>query len=579
MCLKNSNCRSPLASLTKPLVGTLLSAMAAVPAATLAQSGQQAQAASDADVIEAWQAKNPGGLVPTLRTEGTGTRLEWTGSVTADRYRNQISSGAGAAGTPLVTGQHYRATAAGDARWIRADGAADHLQFNVLQSNDPAVLRGKHHQIGALQFGRNRAGYAVALGDVAPNFSPLSSALGLRGIWGQADIGRVAMSTYAGQVAESWESWQQRDLRTQPLRSVHGLKLEYPLASTFKAYVTTQGYSDHPASSPFFAGEAESSARNHTVGFNYRSGALGVQAETALSAWESAAGDSRSGQATVIDGTWQGDKWSLRFGAHDVEAAYTSLSLMAKPGISEAYVAADWSLSTRVSLVGDVRRSRQSFLATAFTPAYSIDTDAFSLAANFNFGPDWPGWSGSVQGVHSVARTVDDQKQRNQSANISLNYASAGLAFNLGYGQGHLSNSAAPQQDSDSQQLTWTLRRTLLSGAAGLGGWTAVAGWQGKAQLQTNADGARIRNGDTGLQLSLERAAVGSVNLLLTSGAVTPATGLPSARSRGVQLDASYLPTKTSSIKVYWRHIRLNANYAELAVIERTAGVQLNASF
>lgn len=540
------------------------------------------QAASDAQVIDAWRAANPGGPVPQLKeTQGQGTRIEWTGSASVDRYNNRITSASGYAGTPLVTGQHYRANLSGDLRAIHAQGAVDYLQFSNLHSNDPAVLFGKNHHLSTLQFGRSASGYSVALGDVAPNFSPLSSSLGLRGILGQGTLGAVSVNAYSGQVAESWESLLERDLRMVPLRSARGLKLEYPLTASTRAYATTQGYTDRPSTtpSPSFAGVSPSSSHNHSLGFAHRDGRFALNGETAVSSWEDGGLNDRHARATVVDGSWQTDKTTWRFGAHEVDPGYTSLSLMARPGISEAYVAADWAVSPAWSLGADVRRSKQATLATPFTPAFETETDAVTLGVNFNFGADWPGWSGSLQGVHSVARAADDQRQLNRSVNALINYASPTLNASVGYGRGRLENSVSPDYDSDSQQLTWALRRSLFAMDGGWRGWTGVVGLSGKAQWQEMANGSELKNGDAALQFTFERAAFGSVNLLLTAGSITPGIGYPSARSRGIQLDATYLPTKSSSVKVYWRHMRLNANYATLAVIERTAGIQLNASF
>lgn len=573
---------SPTGRLRRQLQGPLiLGTLLAWPVQSLAQPAPGLpDSASDAEVIAAWEAANPGAPVPSLRDGGPqGVRIEWKGSASADRYSNHITSASGQAGTPLVTGQHFKATFSGDLRAIRPGGTMDYLQFATTHSNDPAVLPRKPYQTGTLQLGRSAADYVLALGDVAPHFSTLSSSLGVRGLLGQTRLGPLSVNAYAGQVAESWEALLERDLRTQPTRSVRGLKLEYPLGTSTKAYVTSQSYTTGSLSSPGLAFSGDTAGRSHSAGFVYKGPTLTVAGETALSSSDDALSGERSARATVVDGTWQKDKITVRAGVHDVDPGFSSLSLSVRPGIQEAYVSAEWAVSALASLGGDFRKSRQTTLGTPYAAAIESETDAATAGINFNFGPDWPGWSASVQQLHSVARAADNQRQLNQSTNLALNYASPSFSLNLGFGRGRVTNSNAPEYDADSEVLTWAVRRMFASGASAVGSWAGSIGWNGKAQIQTPANGTGLKSGDTALQLSLERSGFGSVSVLASSGILTPAPGSPSARSSGFQLEAVYLPSRSSSVKVYWRHMRLNANYSTLAVLERTTGIQLTANF
>jgi hypothetical protein len=191
-------------------------------------SGAQVVAATDDEVIRGWQQAQPGSPVPVLTAEGAGTRLTWSGSATFDAYSTRVRSGAGHVSSPLGNGEFGKAAFQGDARWVQPDGTVDALMFRTLHTNDRAVLPRTAYQLGNLQAARTSSWYSLAAGDVAPNFSKLSSALGVRGLFGQVTAGPAAVSGFTGRVAESWEALGRPALRSQP---VHGARREGRIAA------------------------------------------------------------------------------------------------------------------------------------------------------------------------------------------------------------------------------------------------------------------------------------------------------------------------------------------------------------
>jgi hypothetical protein len=94
------------------------------------------------------------------------------------------------------------------------------------------VLSQNRYQVNNLQLGRAGEGYMLALGDIAPNFSSLSSSLGARGLYGQRQFADMTVYGFTGMVAESWETLDNRIPRSQYLKDVHGIKLEKAFGSS-----------------------------------------------------------------------------------------------------------------------------------------------------------------------------------------------------------------------------------------------------------------------------------------------------------------------------------------------------------
>jgi hypothetical protein len=207
----------------------------------IAQQDSQVQLEPNDQVIRAWQQNNLGAAGPSLKREEDGsTRLEWKGGLTVDTYSNDVSSAGGYLNTPSRTGAFYRNTLNSDLRAVHKDNTVDYFQLGATSSNDLSVLSQNRYQINNLQLGRAGEGYMLSLGDVTPNFSSLSSALGVRGLYGQRQFGEVTAYGFTGMVAESWETLGNKVPRSQYLKDVHGVKLEKAFGSALKTYVTSQ---------------------------------------------------------------------------------------------------------------------------------------------------------------------------------------------------------------------------------------------------------------------------------------------------------------------------------------------------
>jgi hypothetical protein len=545
-----------------------------------AQVGAQVVAASDEEVVRSWQQANPGGPTPVLQQDGDDTRLVWTGGVAADAYNNRVKSGSGNIGTPNTSGTFGKANLRGDLRATHAsDSSVDFLHFDTMHSDDPAVLPRSRYQVVNVQAGRTAKAYSIAGGDVAPNFSALSSALGVRGVLGQAQMNTALVTGFTGEVAESWEALTHPSLRTQPVRTVSGAKLDVPVMEKLRGFVTAQQY-DERRNTNLVAGQVaqpDAHSANATAGFQYVGERLTLSAEAGSSRLDDDVIGDRSARAAVIDGTLALGSGALRFGAHKLGAGYTSLSIAARPGMQEAYLAGDLAAFPWMTLGGDIRRTRNTTLATSVSAAVTSDTDSGALNANINFGPEWPGWTLALQQGISNSEAPQNQRQSNRQSRAGVNYAAPVWTANLTRTRDEVENSGNPTADSTTDGWVWALRRAF--GAPQPGEWAGGAGVTGKSQIQRIVSGVRSESDDVAVQAGAERAGWGGFNVGAALGRLSPAQGQQPVRTRAYQADLTMQLRPQAHVKFYARYATRDGADPLQELSERTIGMQLGASF
>lgn len=553
--------------------------------------GTQAQAQQDAaviaapndQVIQSWQQSNPGGAGPALKRDEDGsTRIEWKGGVTVDAYSNDIWSAAGQTNTPLRSGTFFKNTLNSDLRVVRKNNTVDFFQLGATQTNDLSVLNPNRYQINNVQLGRSGEGYLFALGDVAPNFSSLSSALGVRGLFGQRQFSDMTVYGFTGLVAESWEALDNKVPRNQYLKDVHGIKVEKAFGTSLKTYLTTQSSSEREPTTVLaqVPAAARGKSRSLTGGFQYQKDQFSVTGETAGSNYEDDGTSNRQGRASVVDANWRGDGISFRGGYHDISTGFTSLSTSARPGIREAYVGTDWTAASWVTVGSDLRRARVSTRATPDIAATFIDTDALSTRATVNFGPNYPGLTASLQLAESKSINSADQRSKNSDVSSALNYTSNTWSSGIGFGRGKVLSEVSPTSDALNDSWSFNLGRNFSDALPDLAAsWSATINFAASAQTQRLVVGGQTSNTNYTVILTGQRAGWGSFNLLITAGETTQPNGGPNLRLRALQFDATYAITPKNNLKMYVRNTRRNIDDVLLASRENVAGLQLNINF
>lgn len=544
----------------------------------------QVQLEPNDQVIRAWQQNNLGAAGPSLtRQEDGGTRLEWKGGVAVDSYTTDVTSSGGNLNTPLRTGTYYKNTYSSDLRATHKDNTVDYFQLGATGSNDLSVLSQNRYQVNNLQLGRAGAGYMLSLGDVTPNFSSLSSALGVRGLYGQRQFGEeVTVYGFTGMVAESWEALDNKVPRTQYLKDVHGLKLEKAFGSALKTYVTSQSSSDREPTTLMAQPLAtlRGKTRSFSGGFQYQAEQFTLAGETAGSRYEDDGTSNRLGRATIVDASWRGEGYGFRGGYHDISNGFTSLSLQAQPGVREAYAGADWTVAPWIALATDVRRSRLTTLAFAGFDSTYVDSDAVVARANINFGPDYPGWALALQQAESRGLNSAAQASRNRDFSSTLNYTTPTWNAGVGFGWGKVTSEVSPASDSLNDNWAFNVGHTFSDAQADLPQtWSLGVSLTAGAQKQRLLAGGQTSNTNYTFTVTGQRAGWGSLNLLVMSGRTTQLYGGPSLRLEGFQLEAVYAISEKCSLKAYARSSHRNIDDPVLAARESVAGLQLNVNF
>jgi hypothetical protein len=571
-----------------------------------AQTSNSAPAAADAarqneEVLRAW--KQQSGSAVELKTDGDGgTKIEFHGEVKLDTYNKDVSAPAGSGNllTPNTSGNFANLVTRGDLRITSEKGEVTYAQGTVTATNDRTVLSHYPNQLTNFQMGRTGQGYQWMLGDVAVNYSQLSSNLGLRGFYGTMQFDRYTLSGHAGVVAESWEALADRDTldgtlaRTRYLRDVYGLKLERAFAQGLKVYATAQSYDDVEGSLPSASATvAPASTRSITSGFAYQEGQLNLSGEIAGSRYQEKFQELRTGHASILDGTYQYDALRFRGGYHNVSPSYVSLAQSVSPGLRESYFGSDWTAATWLTLGAEYRDSNLTTASYTPLPAPAIPplpplativgtttmTKSMTSRAAINFGPDLPGWSVTLQDTHT--KVTDPTGAESPTTNLltTLNYSSQTWNGMVSVGSGRVTNSASPQADSKTSTWQAQLGRQFSGATPDMpASWTANASVTAGRQVQdlVNA-GTSTTTTNYGLVFAFQRPNSWVINGSLADSIATQPTGGPDLKTIRLQFDASY-PISVglkapASFKTYWRDNLMNVGDPLLRTRETVIGV------
>ena len=537
----------------------------------------------NAQIAQTWQQNSPGATAPTIAQQEDGsTRVEWHGMATLDGYTNDVQSASGNLTSALRPGQYFKSLFNSDLRVIASDGAVDHMQIGLTNTNDRSVLSQNPYQINNIQLGKSGAGYMFAAGDVMPNFSSLGTSLAVRGIYGLRQFGGLSVLGFAGTVAESWEALGGTVASNQLLKEAYGIKLEQLVGNSLRVYATTQMFTERdPSQSVQMLPPSGNTSNTQSAGFQYQQGQYSLTGETASSRYAAPADQGRNGQATVLDASWRGETTGLRAGYHDIANTFTSLSVAAQPGVQETYSAMDWMAAPWLSLTADLRKSRATTMATAAMASSYVDTEAATLQAHLNFSAVLPGIAGTLQ--QSTSRSVDSSSQdaRHDDWMSTLSYATPVCNATIGYGVSNMASATNPNADSSTSSWTLNLGRTYSDSNPGEpetwgAGFNLSASSQVQRLLLSDAQSA---NSNYTITANAQRAGWGRLNLMLTGGLTTQPNGGPGLRMQGVQLEA-VRPFKGQNLfKLYVRNTNRNIGDALLAVLERIAGFQIIYNF
>lgn len=560
--------------------------VAALAMATMAQApsarGANILLADNSQVLQAWQ--QGGGQAPELVQEADGgTTIQWTGGVSLDVYRNDVTGGNQS--TPLHDGEFYKLTAQGDVRAAQTSGDMRFLQFSVSHTDDRAALsHAPGSQINMLHMGSTGTGYHLALGDVTAGFSTLGANVGLRGLLVQKQFGQSVLSATAGALTESWEALGRTVDRTRYLRNVYGGKLETPMWDNGRVYLTLQGYEDADGG---MASNAQSlalaSGRSATAGFAYQRELFSLTGEAGMSRWSEEGRAGEDDRAFIVDASWAFQNAGLRAGHHDIGEYYASLAAQGGNGVKETYLNGNWMARDWLNLSADLRHSENALagltvqgVPPANPTSNATETDAVNLSAAITFGPDYPGWNVLLNHTRSNGKNGNGDANENRNYGTTLAYAGQVWNGSVSYLHGRVENATAPASDADTDTVQVNLGRNWTDTAAPEApAWTFGVNLGLTLQDQSLDAGGGPETSTWQISLTGQHLAWGTLTASYVDSTTSGQPGGGDIAQRSWQLDAVHPLKGQNSVKLYLRNTERSGTTAGADYEEDVLGVQL----
>ena len=537
-------------------INILLLSAAVIP--TLANANPDDLTVADNDqVLSAWQQASGTGAQPELvKQEDGGTKIEWHGGVTLDKYVNSASGGS--LQTPQTSGSYYKAQISSDLRATSPDGDMSFAQVSLTNSNDHAVLSQYSTQINSLVVGRAGPGYQVSFGDTALGLSALAGSMGgMRGILAQKQFGSsTTVSGAAGVISPSWEALAGVVPRTQYLRNAYAAKVDTGVSESTRLFLIQGGYSDDQSS----LGSASSllapaSASVTTTGFSYQKNNLNLSGEVGASRWQETGQVGHSSMAYVLDANWNTQYYGLYGGHHDTGLYYTSLAGQAGPGLKETFVGGNWIAASWLTLVTDLRHSENKLAGSVPGGQNTVNaarTNSIMTNENITFGQKLPGLSLALQQSVSNGENSDGTGNKTTVFGANTIYSAQNWNGTVGYNLNKLDNPSAAGMSTKNSIWTYSLGRNFMGDPGAMGpAWMASVNGLVTMQHTMPNVGSSTSSQSFSLQLHLQRDRWGMLDANYGEAYMPSPVGGAAVRNRTYGVSASYPFGQQNSIRFY----------------------------
>jgi hypothetical protein len=513
--------------------------------------------ADNGQVLSAWQQSAGGAAQPELvKQEDGGTKIEWHGGVTLNKYVNTASGGA--LQTPQTSGSYYKAQIGSDLRVTSPDGNMSFAQVSLTNSNDRAVLSQYPTQINSLVIGRAGPGYQMSFGDTALNLSQLAGSLGgMRGFLGQKQFGlSTIVSGAAGVISPSWEALEGVVPRTQFLRNAYAAKVETKWGESTQLFVIQEGYSDNQSSLDSASSLlTPASASVTTMGFSYQKNSLSLTGETGASRWQETGQAGHSSMAYVFDARWTQQYYGLYGGHHDTGLYYTSLAGQAAPGLKETFVGGNWTAASWLGLNMDLRHSENKLAGSIPSGQSTINTtrtNAVATQENITFGQKLPGLSLALQQSVSNGENSGGSAHKTTAFGASTQYSGQSWNGGVGYNLNKVANPSAMGLSAKTATWTYSLGRNFMGGSSAVGpAWMASVNGSVNVQRYMPDAGSSTSSQNFNLQMHLQRDQWGMLDANYGEGYLTSPVGGAAVRTRIYGVSASHSFGQQNSIRFY----------------------------
>lgn len=552
----------------------------------------------NSSVLAQW-AQATGSPAPTVTTQADGSaKLDWTHGLSFDL--KHVSSTGSNAQTPNRSGTFGTVTFSTEYRHAE-DGGQTWFTFAAQTGNDRAKSSNTV-LVNTLQGGMAGRSFRFAYGDVPANFSTLGTNASMKGVFGERLFeGRTLVSGAAGIVGTSWAALADSEKRQQYLRDAYAMRVQHKASESWGLYASNQRYADEVTSlsrSTAAAGAvtttlAPAKGNASTVGTDWKAGALTVNAEAAVSAWEEIGVQRRNDHAYRLIAQWQGSNYTLGAGANDIGLYYTSLSAEALPGVHERYLNATWNASDWLNLTSTLRRTLRDQAALPdvnLAVGQQPTVTPVRVAANKNsewrvdgtaIVKDVPGLQFNAGASHSSGELPGGASSDSTMFGLGVGYQLLGWgasarADRSKYTGGALVSQGDPLAFSTStvqDSLNLTLTRSGMDLVAQAWSFVGTLSWNG-VRLREQSGVGNSNNSTWAFTLS-GRHVEWLDNGQLTLRYATNDTATNRMRTDGINLSAD---------KVLMRHLNLrfyldlqNTAYTVLpySYRERTAGITL----
>lgn len=422
----------------------------------------EASQLNDEEILREWQ--QAGGEVP-LEFNQKAESANTDESINEPRWKHQSSSAV----------QAYTRTAEGanltnphnDGQFYKIE-RADNLKYE-LSADESLFIDTK------FTYGEDRAHQKVNLlinnvllsykskwfqfdvGDVATDFSSLSTSVAHRGAQIQVDNSLIQIRLATGTIVPSWHELTNQQLRTQYLRQLTAGALEFKLYKGLLFYITQQSASDVETSFTPVGSSFANSSISSSFGFDYKNSWLQFEIEAAESKLKQLNTTDKKDTAYVADLSLNSEFTTSKLGVHYYGPYFSTPSGKVVSGLAEQY--ANLSFRKPYSFNSQIEfRKTENLLVNLIDEKRSTPTNSYSAGIGYEFKNDW---RVNLNAAQSKTDLEASKRSLNSMQSMSVYRNQENLNLSLSFSQSYYRNDYSSASDSKTDSATLVINPVL----------------------------------------------------------------------------------------------------------------------
>jgi hypothetical protein len=323
------------------------------------------------------------------------------------------------------------------------------------------------------------------------------------------------------------------------------------------------------------------SGQSATIGLAMRHARFALQSEAGIGRRSTSAG-ADAGAAVIIDGSWTGERITLRAGHHDLSSSFATLSAGAIPGVRESYANASWAFTTYASVAVDVRDTLDRSVDAAHDLEQQLELEsvpqtrsrAVSVQGSLAL-PQLPGTS--ITAAVSRSRGSSDDGSRNDvdAGSVALSFGRGHWSGTLGY---QVSFATLGQEQASASTLHGWHARSAGRLPGVLPGVDVTVQLQAQVQRQVLSAGSSSQLATVAFELGAHSERWGQASIGASTAWGHDPAGQP-LRQHTLRLDATHPLSKRLSLRGYLAASDNFPDLQDLAYREAVGGVQIAYRF